>query len=572
MTSTTFFIIFIPILSVILLAVNLLLAPHNPYQEKDSTFECGFHSFLGQNRTQFSVSFFIFGLLFLLFDLEILLVYPFSVSSYTNDIYGLGIMLLFFILLTLGFIFELGKGALNLDSKQTSSSASDASPTLDLFITLHSSILQGTLTNLFKAIFKHFLAKLHRLFSNKITYYLQIIFSILFEKYPFLYRVADTFFIYIKKVNLFLTNIIVSLDRKLKNEYPIFYSFSIYIINEILYLVTGNLNISGLFILTFYLLYKFSLYNLSLYCLLLINIIVIKYLQDNEWFRLNYPRIQKILITISTTINICIIGIFLNSIYIELILPLGKKIYGYIVKMSTPSGNFNNDPSGGKDPKGDFNSGEDPKGDFNRGGEPNSIGNKTTKKSRSKKSKNKTEKTVSYNEIDTEEIRLNKAYNKYVDFENEHNKKYEIEKTLSTFLNNYSKWLPNTAKLEIDEIRTTPETNESQHKGYDAPNILTYWKLIKQDNTMIHSRYNKIFSVFEVNSKRIQNQNLGGTSSDKSQVYRNDLNELKEVYRNIYREKDNFLKDQINKSNKIDFILKQNNTSVKDLFDRHVIG
>jgi len=120
MTSTTFFIVFIPILSILLLSINLLLAPHNPYQEKDSVFECGFHSFLGQNRTQFSVSFFIFALLFLLFDLEILLVYPYSVSSYTNDVYGLIIMMLFFVLLTLGFIFELGKNALSIDSKQTS--------------------------------------------------------------------------------------------------------------------------------------------------------------------------------------------------------------------------------------------------------------------------------------------------------------------------------------------------------------------------------------------------------------------------------------------------------------------
>jgi NADH-ubiquinone oxidoreductase chain 3 len=120
MTSTTFFIIFIPILAIILLAVNLVLAPHNPYQEKDSVFECGFHSFLGQNRTQFSVSFFIFGLLFLLFDLEILLVYPYSVSSYTNDIYGLVVMMVFFVLLTLGFIFELGKNALTIESRQTS--------------------------------------------------------------------------------------------------------------------------------------------------------------------------------------------------------------------------------------------------------------------------------------------------------------------------------------------------------------------------------------------------------------------------------------------------------------------
>jgi len=89
------------------------------YQEKDSPFECGFHSFLGQNRTQFSISFFIFALLFLLFDLEILLVYPYVVSAYTNGIYGLVIMLIFFLALTLGFAFELGKNALKIDSRQT---------------------------------------------------------------------------------------------------------------------------------------------------------------------------------------------------------------------------------------------------------------------------------------------------------------------------------------------------------------------------------------------------------------------------------------------------------------------
>jgi len=88
------------------------------YQEKDSVFECGFHSFLGQNRTQFSISFFIFALLFLLFDLEILLVYPYVVSAYTNGIYGLVIMLVFFLALTLGFAFELGKNALKIDSRQ----------------------------------------------------------------------------------------------------------------------------------------------------------------------------------------------------------------------------------------------------------------------------------------------------------------------------------------------------------------------------------------------------------------------------------------------------------------------
>jgi NADH-ubiquinone oxidoreductase chain 3 len=118
MTSLTFFFVFIPILALILLVVNILLSPHNPYQEKNSAFECGFHSFLGQNRTQFSISFFIFALLFLLFDLEILLVYPYVISAYINSLYGLIIMLIFFLILTLGFAFELGKNALKIDSKQ----------------------------------------------------------------------------------------------------------------------------------------------------------------------------------------------------------------------------------------------------------------------------------------------------------------------------------------------------------------------------------------------------------------------------------------------------------------------
>lgn len=118
MTSQIFFFIFIPILAIILLGLNLIFAPHNPYDEKDSAFECGFHSFLGQNRSEFSISFFIFALLFLLFDLEILLVYPYVVSAYVNGIFGLIVMLIFFLVLTLGFVFELGKNALSIESRQ----------------------------------------------------------------------------------------------------------------------------------------------------------------------------------------------------------------------------------------------------------------------------------------------------------------------------------------------------------------------------------------------------------------------------------------------------------------------
>src|SRR3954462_1704503 len=122
MTTTTFFLFLIPVLGIILLSVNLILSPHNPYMEKKTAFECGFHSFLGQNRTQFSISFFIFALLFLLFDLEILLIYPYTISAYNNSAYGLLIMLIFFLLLTGGLVFELGKKALTIYSKQKQNS------------------------------------------------------------------------------------------------------------------------------------------------------------------------------------------------------------------------------------------------------------------------------------------------------------------------------------------------------------------------------------------------------------------------------------------------------------------
>ena len=119
MTSLSIFFIFVLIIAVLFLAINLIFAPHNPYQEKYSIFECGFHSFLGQNRSQFTIKFFIYALIFLLLDLEILLIFPFSVSSYANDLYGLIIVLGFITIVTIGFVYELGKNALKIDSRQS---------------------------------------------------------------------------------------------------------------------------------------------------------------------------------------------------------------------------------------------------------------------------------------------------------------------------------------------------------------------------------------------------------------------------------------------------------------------
>nr|AMX22272.1 NADH dehydrogenase subunit 3 [Cryphonectria parasitica] len=67
------------------------------------------------------------GLVFLLFDLEITLVFPFAVSQSNNEIYGLIVVLIFLVIITIGFVYELGKGALKIDSKQSISLSSSTS-------------------------------------------------------------------------------------------------------------------------------------------------------------------------------------------------------------------------------------------------------------------------------------------------------------------------------------------------------------------------------------------------------------------------------------------------------------
>nr|YP_010899369.1 NADH dehydrogenase subunit 3 [Leptographium aureum]WHN64106.1 NADH dehydrogenase subunit 3 [Leptographium aureum] len=120
MSSMSIFFIFVIVIALLFIVINLILAPHNPYQEKYSAFECGFHSF-SQSRSQFNITFFIYALVFLLLDLEILLLYPYAVSAYSNGPYGLIIVLIFTTIVTIGFVFELGKGALKIGSRQGSS-------------------------------------------------------------------------------------------------------------------------------------------------------------------------------------------------------------------------------------------------------------------------------------------------------------------------------------------------------------------------------------------------------------------------------------------------------------------
>ena len=110
--------IFVPVLSLILLALNILLAPHRPDEAKVSAYECGFNSIHGQTRSTFQIHFYIVAMLFLVFDLEILFLFPISVTLYQVSTFGFTVALIFFIVLTIGFILEIGSGAISLTDSE----------------------------------------------------------------------------------------------------------------------------------------------------------------------------------------------------------------------------------------------------------------------------------------------------------------------------------------------------------------------------------------------------------------------------------------------------------------------
>lgn len=109
--------IIVPILSAALLGLNLLLAPSIPDEAKLSAYECGFNMIPGQTRSTFHIHFFIVALLFLVFDLEVLLLYPLAVTLFQVSVYGFTVAIIFFVVLTIGFVLEIGSGAINLTTE-----------------------------------------------------------------------------------------------------------------------------------------------------------------------------------------------------------------------------------------------------------------------------------------------------------------------------------------------------------------------------------------------------------------------------------------------------------------------
>jgi NADH-quinone oxidoreductase subunit A len=101
-------------LALVLLVVPFVVAYQQPDPEKLSAYECGFNAF-DDARMQFDVRFYLVAILFIIFDLEVTFLFPWAVAFGRLGAYGFWSMMLFLGVLTVGFIYEWRKGALEWD-------------------------------------------------------------------------------------------------------------------------------------------------------------------------------------------------------------------------------------------------------------------------------------------------------------------------------------------------------------------------------------------------------------------------------------------------------------------------
>ena len=98
-------------LALVLIAAAYLVARQNPDPEKLSAYECGFEAF-DDARGQFDVRFYLVAILFIIFDLEVAFLFPWAISLGEIGMFGFWSMVVFLGVLTVGFIYEWRKGAL----------------------------------------------------------------------------------------------------------------------------------------------------------------------------------------------------------------------------------------------------------------------------------------------------------------------------------------------------------------------------------------------------------------------------------------------------------------------------
>ena len=98
-------------LSLVIVVASYIVARQRPDSEKASPYECGFEAF-DDARSKFDVRFYLVAILFIIFDLEVAFLFPWAVALGDIGVFGFWSMVVFLAILTIGFIYEWKKGAL----------------------------------------------------------------------------------------------------------------------------------------------------------------------------------------------------------------------------------------------------------------------------------------------------------------------------------------------------------------------------------------------------------------------------------------------------------------------------
>ena len=100
------------VIGIVFILAAAVLAPKAPDPEKLSAYECGFNAF-DDARMKFDVRFYLVSILFIIFDLEVAFLFPWAVTLGKIGVFGFWSMMIFLGVLTVGFIYEWKKGALD---------------------------------------------------------------------------------------------------------------------------------------------------------------------------------------------------------------------------------------------------------------------------------------------------------------------------------------------------------------------------------------------------------------------------------------------------------------------------
>lgn len=98
-------------LSIVVIIIPKILATEKPSKDKLSAYECGFDAF-GDARGRFDIRFYLVAILFIIFDLEVAFLIPWAINLKAIGAFGFWSMMVFLLVLTIGFVYEWKKGAL----------------------------------------------------------------------------------------------------------------------------------------------------------------------------------------------------------------------------------------------------------------------------------------------------------------------------------------------------------------------------------------------------------------------------------------------------------------------------